>query len=625
MASGASRPSGVPSIEVPLNTQIKDLVQRNRTLEHTNKKLADERALDAERAKRAAHELQTQWHEERVLWREGCNRLLSSHHLAHLRLSAKLSDAEAALLREMELTRQQNVAKLHRDFQITMFRVRESELEAKVAEVEGCLLDVRREQETNLLELQEQIKAQAEEIGSLNEQKSAVEDELVSLRESYSPLQLSVESTKTKLERMSLQLEGYQTTNAELERQNDELKRANADIKRQLDRWQSLETKGGEEVETLRKQRIDLEVEVKALQGRVEKKESEGQKTKKKLAKYEEKVKEYEVYVEEQRREADNVESQLAEAKQQIERLRLELDSEAVAKPASPSKRQPSPTVSEDEVAHDIADSPPPSSPAKPPARKPRSKTSGAPPSKKGGRNKPTAEVVAGPSNTSDSDIQEVKDPKAHLRSNGATFNGSKKHKSQPQSRIARKDVSASESDDGTKAAKNKAKGKAKAVAAGSDSDAAQQEAPRQRAATRGKRKRDETAGPSRGRATSELPEVVESSKPRPHGRVVSQGRTRGGSVQPRGTAVVSDEESDEPAKKKKKRMIGLFPASSQPASFNFLPMGDSGGGIDIPTFLSPVRESDVVPNRLAPTRTGSSGSIMASFGGIFSSLRGRQ
>ena len=110
-----------------------------------------------------------------MLWREGCNRLLSSHHLAHLRLSAKLSDAEAALLREMELTRQQNVAKLHRDFQITMFRVRESELEAKVAEVEGWLLDVRREQETNLLELQEQIKAQAEEIGSLNEQKSAVE------------------------------------------------------------------------------------------------------------------------------------------------------------------------------------------------------------------------------------------------------------------------------------------------------------------------------------------------------------------------------------------------------------------------------------------------------------------
>ena len=36
-----------------------------------------------------------------------------------------------------------------------------------------------------------------------------------------------------------------------------------------MDRWQSLETKGGAEVEEMRKQKIELEVQVKELQSRV--------------------------------------------------------------------------------------------------------------------------------------------------------------------------------------------------------------------------------------------------------------------------------------------------------------------------------------------------------------------
>lgn len=46
-------------------------------------------------------------------------------------------------------------------------------------------------------------------------------------------------------------------------------------MQRQLDKWQSLETKGGVEVEALRKQRIELEVEVQALEGKLEKKADE--------------------------------------------------------------------------------------------------------------------------------------------------------------------------------------------------------------------------------------------------------------------------------------------------------------------------------------------------------------
>lgn len=65
---------------------------------------------------------------------------------------------------------------------------------------------------------------------------------------------------------MQLKLEGAVTHNEELERLNSDLRRSNTELQRQLDKWQSLETKGGAEVETLRKQRIDLEVKVKRLE-----------------------------------------------------------------------------------------------------------------------------------------------------------------------------------------------------------------------------------------------------------------------------------------------------------------------------------------------------------------------
>ncbi|KAJ7158757.1 hypothetical protein C8R46DRAFT_399748 [Mycena filopes] len=299
---GGSRPSPVPSMNASLVAQIDDLVQRNRTLEHTNKKLVDDKALDADRTKRVAREMQTKLseergklNEERGVWREGCNRLLSSHHLAHLRLSAKLSAAQVALLKEMDLSRQEKVARLHRDFQITMFRIREGELDAKVEELEDLLQEARRGHDSEFSGFEERVKAQEEEIGALSQEKLAVEKELLTLRENCGRLQVKTESVEAKLERVTLQFDGAKTDNAELERQNDELKRANIDIKRQLDKWQNLETKGGEEVETLRKQRIDLEVQVKALESRLEKKEAEVQKDKTKVTKLKENVDEFEV------------------------------------------------------------------------------------------------------------------------------------------------------------------------------------------------------------------------------------------------------------------------------------------------------------------------------------------
>jgi uncharacterized protein YlxW (UPF0749 family) len=75
---------------------------------------------------------------------------------------------------------------------------------------------------------------------------------------------------------------------------NDELKRNNTELKRQMDKWQNLETKGGAEVDTLRKRRIELEVQVKEFEGRLadaDKTEQEREKAMEKEKKKVEKLK----------------------------------------------------------------------------------------------------------------------------------------------------------------------------------------------------------------------------------------------------------------------------------------------------------------------------------------------
>lgn len=89
------------------------------------------------------------------------------------------------------------------------------------------------------------------------------------LREEHAELIATSASTTAKLERTTLQRDGAQAEIADLERLNVEFKRNNVELKRQLDKWQNLETKGGDEVETLRRRRIELEVQVKEFEGRL--------------------------------------------------------------------------------------------------------------------------------------------------------------------------------------------------------------------------------------------------------------------------------------------------------------------------------------------------------------------
>lgn len=119
------------------------------------------------------------------------------------------------------------------------------------------------------------------------------------MRVEHAHLQASTGTSSSKLERTTLQLEGALTRIIDLERTNDELKRANTDSQRQLKKWETLENKGDAELETLRKRRMELEIQNKELQERLDKTVNEDagllEKERRKVEKYREALDQWKV------------------------------------------------------------------------------------------------------------------------------------------------------------------------------------------------------------------------------------------------------------------------------------------------------------------------------------------
>lgn len=155
-----SVPSSAPyeAMAVSQQTHIDDLVQKNRTLDHVAKRLKDELILEQTRSKEAAKAIKSQWQTESAEWREGCESLQACHRIAHLRTLVELDKETLAVVKEKDVARQERVATLQRDYQITMFQVRESELEGIVEELADEIEDMKQrgEEDTNALVMQYQ-------------------------------------------------------------------------------------------------------------------------------------------------------------------------------------------------------------------------------------------------------------------------------------------------------------------------------------------------------------------------------------------------------------------------------------------------------------------------------------
>jgi len=126
----------VPSLEASNQAQIEDLVQRNRTLEHTNKKLVEEMAREQGRAKEAMLDITHKWESDLALWKEGCEDILASYRIVQKQLEVEVEKERSAVIKEMSITREEKLQRLKRDFKITLFQLKEEELERKIEEGE---------------------------------------------------------------------------------------------------------------------------------------------------------------------------------------------------------------------------------------------------------------------------------------------------------------------------------------------------------------------------------------------------------------------------------------------------------------------------------------------------------
>lgn len=143
------RGDSVPTLEASNQAQINDLVQRNRTLEHTNKKLSEQLSQEQSRSKDAVLQLQSKWDTNQANWKQTCEFLLGSYRIIQSRMQVELEKERVNTLQEMKITREEKLLRLQRDFKITLFQTKEEELERRVEDVE--------DEKTRLMEVNELV------------------------------------------------------------------------------------------------------------------------------------------------------------------------------------------------------------------------------------------------------------------------------------------------------------------------------------------------------------------------------------------------------------------------------------------------------------------------------------
>ncbi|KAF5391546.1 hypothetical protein D9757_002345 [Collybiopsis confluens] len=402
-----SRRAVTPSLEASQQTHIDDLVHRNRAHERTIQNLKDEITKEKLRAKSAVLDIQAKLHDEKHGWREAVDTLQTSHRIHAYRLQVEIESAKCAVMDEQELLRHEKVAGLQKQYTITKFQMQESELERRIDELEDELdeLKLRSREEklalkARMSELQMRVKVQGEHLESAELERAEIQGELNTLHQTNAESQVSSESLIVKLERSQLQLEGERSKNNDLEQVNDDLKRSNEDLKRQIAKWQSLESKGDTELETARRKRVELEVQLQVVQNQLAALGEENASMQRKLEVAKERINEWQGHV-------TGLEKKLTKGERANRKLLSEIESLDV-------NAKNNRVESEDEVAQAMTQLPPSSPPTtagisrrrtapKQPSSNPQSQTNSVPPAATSSR--------LPSSDDADEDVQEVKAP----------------------------------------------------------------------------------------------------------------------------------------------------------------------------------------------------------------------
>ncbi|PPQ82626.1 hypothetical protein CVT26_001437 [Gymnopilus dilepis] len=590
----------VPSLEASSQAQIEDLVQRNRTLEHVNKKLSEQVEQEKQRHNDNMTTVQAAWEEKQRSWQKLYEGILTSCRIAQKRLVVELEASRSAVIKEMAVTREEKLQRLQRDFKIKLFQMKEEELERRIEDLEDEKAKAVEETEAELqrqlekcevhtAKLKEAREALARSLRE-NEKKEEKYNKLVAERSNMEAKNGTLES---QLTRVQLQLEGSHTKMKELERTNDDLRRTIADQTRQIERWQNLETKGGEEAEKHHKEKVELEFRVRELEEALEEQRKETEAEKRRTQKVKDVMENWQVEAKQKDKELKDANKQLAKLQKSLDKLKDDLEVErARVRPPSPQKpRAPSPPSPPSNNDDGIEEGEEP----EPPPRRER-KTSA----------KPEAPIIT------------IKSPVLNGLNGSATTS--------KRAQIARKttggrpprpkrpptpiDVDAEESSEAEEedeppapAPTKKQKGKAKAT----DTEVEQEpEDPPKRTRKRKATTDNEQSGedevqivekPKSRRKGSRAPsEVPESKAGKTRTKPPSRAASKQPSVKPpsRDKARDEEEEGQGPAPPKKKKKLNV------PAPFAFDSLAGFGdtNALNIPSVLSPVKDDEHVPQR---------------------------
>ncbi|KAI0078810.1 hypothetical protein K474DRAFT_1706202 [Panus rudis PR-1116 ss-1] len=646
-------PSGAKPPEQKTQYRVEELLVKIRTLEHTIDKNKAALVSEETRSKEAMQKVQQTWKKEREDWKAGCDAIQAAHRINFLTATVDLEKQKSLLLEQKDELRRERLARMQRDFRLTLFQIEESRQEDRIAQLETELEEATELHRREVEELQSTLGGDAEEFRArcteLEEEVEKKTEELETALEEKAQLEAlsSLASKSSELERLKLRYEDLKSTHAELEAKYTEAQQTNTDLRRQLDKWKDLESREGNELEELRKTRIELEMKVQELEQWLE---ETSKKTKERKQKIKALLQDQQRELEEANETADRLETEaedakgkLREAEKKIHELQVQLEierakSETALRAAkehiagssrSPRRDTHREVASEDEVENVVVASPP-SSP------KPRSKVAPVkerkPASKrkqpssdveemdvddeeasiKGGRSKKGASRNADLGKTSaekgkkksktldtvvedDEEIEDIPTPKAKARVKRKAVVSETAEDDEPPSRSkppartqtrkasTRKAVSPDDGEIDREAVPSQRKGRRKAKADDQDEDS-------------DRSGDDDNQRGNQRKDAAKAKQSKSSSKAKPSSRQPSATQQQ-----------QADDPEDEAAStvpKKKKRKINLFP-SAQPTTFNWGELSQGPGGLNIPTDLSPVKETDAVPPR-STSRLGS-------------------
>ncbi|TFK28130.1 hypothetical protein FA15DRAFT_88244 [Coprinopsis marcescibilis] len=341
------------------------------------------------------------------------------------------------------------------------------------------------------------------------------------------------------------------TVNAK--RYNDELKRTKADLQRQLDEWQNLEKKEGNEADSQRKQRVTAETELKRLKDQSEKERKEAEKRINKLEQkaegLEDVIQELKSAMKDRDRESEASEKKL---QKQIQKLKDDLEAERARVAASPVRRPSAPITAE------VIDE-----------EEPKKQTRGK---------KRTASVKPASKAASDDEVEPVAGPSKQPSKTGRKRNSKPTQvaEEEPEAELDEPEEEHEPEPEPEPVQKGK-KGKEKAPP--SKGKPASKAAAKRKAASN----------------NGETPAAEEPTAKKRKGTVTKAPSTAPVSPPP-GTSKSQSESPTEQPQPKKKRKLNVFPSKQQGGAFN-INLGDPNG-LEIPSMLSPIKDSDPVPQR---------------------------